>query len=172
MTLSNNSGIINVTLWKGDYAHMQSREEVLKENGSFNRSFMNVHAAVFSISPFFDKKDLVQVKYEMLRAVTKDGDSVSNAAEEFGFSRKTYYQLSKAFDGGGLNALMPKKPGPKGPSKLQGDVSAFIDSYSADHENAKAREIATQLEAAQGIRVHPRTIERYLEKKTSRFTAL
>lgn len=145
---------------------MPSKEESLKEGGSFNRSFMNVRAAVFSDSLFFDKKDLVQVKYEMLRAVAKDGCSVTDAADEFGLSRKTFYQVSKAFDGGGLSALTPKKPGPKGPSKLQGDASAFIDSYLSEHGGAKAMEIATQMEGALGVRIHPRTIERYLEKKT------
>ena len=146
---------------------MASKEDSLKNNGSFNRHFENVHAEIFKTNVFFDAKDLVQVKYEMLRAVEKDGDSVTDAADGFGFSRKTYYQINKAFEEGGLNALMPKKTGPKGPSKVHGDVSNFIDSYVSDHENANAREIAAKMEAALGVRVHPRTIERYIEKKTN-----
>ena len=145
---------------------MATKEESLKGTCSFNRNFVNVHADVFNASPFFDAKDLVQVKYEMLRAVMKDGIGVTCVAEKFGFSRKTYYQIDKAFAEGGLYALMPKKTGPKGPNKLRGEVSNFIDSYVSRHDNAKAKEIAAQLEASLGSRIHPRTIERYLEKKT------
>ena len=146
---------------------MMLKEESLKGNGSFNKNFMNVHANVFKSSIFFDAKDLVQVKYEMLRAVSKDGESVTDAADDFGFSRKTYYQINKAFNEGGLNALMPKKPGPRGPSKLHGKVAEFIETYVSEHKNIKAGELATKLEAELDIRVHPRTIERYLEKKTN-----
>jgi transposase len=145
---------------------MITKEDSLKDNGSFNRNFMNVHADVFNSSPFFDAKDIVQVKYEMLRAVMKDGIAVTSVAKKFGFSRKSFYQIDKAFAEGGLYALMPKKTGPKGPSKLHGEVSDYIDSYLFEHNNANAKEIAAQLEASLGIRIHPRTIERYLEKKT------
>ena len=149
---------------------MASKEDSLKDNGSFNRRYMNVHADVFKTGPFFDARDLIQVKYEMLRAVVKDNVRVTDVPDEFGFSRKTYYQINKTFEDGGLNALIPKKPGPKGPNKLHGKVSEFIDSYVSDHKNAKAREIATQLEKVLGVRIHPRTIERYFEKKTNPIT--
>jgi len=146
---------------------MASKEESLKETGSFNKRFMNVRAEVFGTSQFFDVKDIVQVKYEMLRAVEKDGDRVTDVADKFGFSRKTYYQIYSAFEAGGLGALMPGKAGPKGPSKLQGEAARFIDSYAASNIGAKAKEISARLEAALGVSVHPRTIERYLEKKTA-----
>ena len=146
---------------------MSTKDDIMKENGSFNRRSSYVSADIFRDSRFFDKKDIVQVKYEMLRAVAKDGGSVTDVSGEFGFSRKTFYQVSHAFGEGGLNGLMPKKTGPKGPSKLRGEVSEFIDAYVSSHEKAKASEIAAQTEAELGICVHPRTIERHLEKKTA-----
>ena len=145
---------------------MGLKEDALKDSGSFNKRHMSVRAEVFDTGQFFDARDLVQVKYEMLRAVERDGGSVTDAAYEFGFSRKTYYQINKAFEEGGLNALVPKKTGPKGPSKLRGDVSGFIDSYVAGHGSANAKEVAAQMEASLGVRVHPRTIERYLLNRT------
>jgi transposase len=145
---------------------MASKEESLIETGSFNKRHLDVSAGIFKTSQFFDARDLVQVKYEMLRAVGSDGSSVADAAGKFGFSRKTYYQVGKAFGEGGLSALVPKKTGPKGPSKLRGEVSEFIDSYIERHERANAKEVAAQLDAEVGVRIHPRTIERYLEKKT------
>jgi transposase len=145
---------------------MESKEDSLKANGSFNWQHTKVRAELFKHSPFFDAKDAVQVKYEMLRAVANNEGGVTSVAGDFGFSRKAYYQSSKAYEDGGLNALMPKKHGPKGPNKLHGKVSEFIDSYSSCHKDAKAKEISEKLETELGVRVHPRTIERFFEKKT------
>ena len=46
------------------------------------------------------------------------------------------------------------------------DIPIAIDLYMAGHKNAKAQEISTRLETEKGIKIHPRTIYRYLEKKT------
>jgi len=145
---------------------MASREDTLKKNGCFNSNYENVSAGIFKTTPFFDKKDIVQVKYEMIRAASKDEGSITEIADVYGFSRKSYYQINEAFQTGGLYALIPKKSGPKGPHKLTPEVLEFLDSYIAEHKCAKAIDISKQLEAEKGIRVHPRTIYRYLEKKT------
>ncbi len=42
----------------------------------------------FRSAEFFDARDLVQVKYEMVRRVEADGLAVSAAAGGFGFSRQ------------------------------------------------------------------------------------
>src|SRR5438477_5425103 len=42
-------------------------------------------------SPFFDPRDLVQVKYELLRRVRVDGYSVAQATALFALSRPTFY---------------------------------------------------------------------------------
>jgi len=149
---------------------MSPKEKSLMENGSYNKYHMRVNSETFKANSFFDVKDIVQVKYEMLRAVKVDGSHVTDIVGEFGFSRKTYYQINNAFEKGGLNSLVPKKPGPKGPNKLHGEVLEFINSYKVDHKNANAKEIALKLEEGAGVRVHPRTIERYFEKKTNLLT--
>jgi hypothetical protein len=48
---------------------------------------------VFSGSQFFDPRDLVQVKYEMVRRVRVDRQPVSRSLAAFGFSRSSFYQL-------------------------------------------------------------------------------
>ncbi len=40
---------------------------------------------------FFDPRDLLQVKYEMLRRVLVEGQPVSSTAAAFGFSRPSFY---------------------------------------------------------------------------------
>ena len=47
--------------------------------------------------PFFDARDLVQVKYEMLRRARRDGQPVGRAATAFGFSRPSFYQAQALF---------------------------------------------------------------------------
>jgi transposase len=143
---------------------MMVKDETLKRNGSFNKNHENVSAGIFNTTPFFDKRDIVQVKYEMIRAASKKEGSITEIADLYGFSRKSYYQISKAFETDGLCALLPKKTGPKGASKLNPDVMEFIDSFIASHKNAKSKEISAALEIEKGIKVHPRTIYRHLKK--------
>ena len=68
------------------------KTQSLKKYGAFNPHPNKVAEKMFSDSTleFFDPRDLVQVKYEMLRAVDKQGRSVKQASEAFGFSRPAY----------------------------------------------------------------------------------
>jgi transposase len=122
----------------------------------------------FRDSEFFDPLDLVQVKYEMLRRVSNENASVSNATEEYGVSRPTYYQTKASFDESGLAGLVPKKRGPRGPHKLQGEVLAFIQEQLVAGEPIRARELAKLIRQNFDLHVHPRTIERAIVKKTLR----
>ncbi len=60
-----------------------------------------------------DPRDVVQVKYEMVRKVKLEGAPVARSAAAFGFSRPTYYGAEAALESGGLPALVPAKPGPR-----------------------------------------------------------
>src|SRR5918996_4977047 len=79
----------------------------------------------FSASEFMDARDLVQVKYEMVRRARVDGEPVGRAAAEFGFSRPSFYAAERALDEGGLAGLVPARPGPRGGHKLTGEGVAF-----------------------------------------------
>ncbi len=84
-----------------------------------------MRALLFDTTAFFDPEDLVQVKYEMLRRVQVDQDSVTESAAAFGFSRLTFYQTKQAFQREGLNGLTPHKRGPQKPHKLTAEVGAL-----------------------------------------------
>lgn len=143
---------------------MISKEDSLKKNGCFNHNHENVTAGVFKRNMFFDRMDTAQVKYEMIRAAANAEGSITEISDAFGFSRKSYYQISKAFQADGLNALIPKKTGPQKPNKLTREVAAFIDSYLAGNAKAKANEISAALESEMKVILHPRTVHRYLKK--------
>ena len=123
----------------------------------------------FVSSEFFDARDLVQVKYEMLRRASLEKASVTDVSEEYGVSRPTYYQAKADFDEGGIAGLVPRKRGPRGPHKIQGEVSEFLRAQISPGEPIRARELAKSLQKEFGLDVHPRTIERAISaKKTSR----
>ena len=105
------------------------KTQSLKKYGALNPRPHKVAEKMFSDSQleFFDPRDLVQVKYEMLRAVDKEGRSVKQASEAFGFSRPAFYQAQSQFKQGGVTGLVKKRPGPKSAHKLTADVLAFIE---------------------------------------------
>lgn len=141
----------------------------LLEEGTLNPSPERISDPKFQGSEFFDARDLVQVRYEMLRRVFADKLSVTQATAEYGVSRPTYYQTKANFDEAGVAGLVPKKRGPRGPHKLQGEILAFVEQRIVPGEPIRARELARMVEQEFSVEVHPRTIERALGgKKTPR----
>lgn len=63
-----------------------AKRNTLAAHGTLNPRPQNVTDELFQSGEFFDPRDLVQVKYEMLRRVRVDGHSVTQAAAAFGFS--------------------------------------------------------------------------------------
>jgi transposase len=140
----------------------------LKALGVLNPHPERVRAPGFQVDTFFDPRDLVQVKYEMLRLVRVEGASKADAAATFGLSRPTLYQAETAFERDGLVGLLPRQRGPKGAHKLDAEVMAFVDAHLEGKGTMRARELARLIEAEFGLRVHPRSIERALRRKKKR----
>ncbi|BCI87853.1 hypothetical protein NIIDMKKI_30590 [Mycobacterium kansasii] len=84
-----------------------AKEAALAESRTLNPRPEAVHDEQFAASEFFDARDLVQVKYEMVRRVRVDGAPVTAAAAAFGFSRPSYYEAATAVDRDGLGGLVP-----------------------------------------------------------------
>ena len=100
-----------------------AKTEALRQRGSLNPRPDRVADPLFAGSDFFDPRDLVQVKYEMVRRARVDGHPVSQSATAFGFSRPSFYQAQTLLARGGLAALVPQKPGPR-PARDRGPVAA------------------------------------------------
>ena len=145
------------------------KADVLLSEGTLNPTPEKVRDAKFREGEFFDPRDAVQVKYEMLRRVSVDNVPVTTASEEYGVSRPTFYQAKTSFDEAGIAGLVPKKRGPRGPHKLQGEVLEFLEQQRVQGQPIRARELAKLIRKEFGLTVHPRTIERALGvKKTPR----
>ena len=142
----------------------RSKEDALREEGTLNPTPRKVRDPKFHGSDFFDPHDAVQVKYEMLRRVSVDRLSVTEVSDEYGVSRPTYYQAKADFETAGIAGLVPAKPGPRGPHKINEDVLAFLQARLVPGEPMRARELAMLIRSDLGIDVHPRTIERAVKK--------
>jgi len=142
------------------------KEIALRDCGALNTH--PVSDTLFSDSDFFDSRDLVQAKYEMLRKVYKEGESVSRTTASFGFSRPSFYKSFKDFEREGIPGLLPRKRGPRRRHKLTAEVLAFArELYSGEHPLGIPA-LLDEVEKHFGIRVHRRTLERALrpsEKK-------
>lgn len=136
----------------------------LREQGAVNPRPQAVADDLFAASEFFDPRDLVQVKYEMLRRLEKDGQSVTEAAAKFGFSRPSFYQAQSALAQRGLAGLIPLKRGPKQARKLSATILEFIRQARQDDPSLSARDLPRRIQQRFGVTVHPRTIERGLAR--------
>jgi hypothetical protein len=138
------------------------KDLALRQHGSLNPHPDEVTDELFLTNSFFDARDLVQVKYEMLRRVESDGQPVSRSAAAFGFSRPSFYQAQAAFQQGGLPALMPHKRGPREAHKLTAEVLAFVRQARQQDSSLRPADLAERVRDQYSITVHPRSIERAL----------
>jgi transposase len=122
----------------------------------------------FLSSEFFDARDAVQVKYEMVRKVKADGAPVTEAAAAFGYSRPSYYEAAAALERSGLEGLVPARPGPRAGHKLTEEVLAWAEDQLAADPALRPAQLAGPIEESFGVRVHPRSVERALARRRER----
>ena len=144
-----------------------AKEAALAETRTLNPRPEAVRDEQFASSEFFDARDLVQVKYEMVRRVRVDGAPVTQTAAAFGFSRPSYYEAAAAVDRDGLGGLVPAKPGPRRAHKLTDEVIAYARRLREQDRGLGSAELADAIAAKFAIRVHPRSVERALARAES-----
>ncbi len=147
------------------------RQQALSAQGAIHPHPEAVADPLFRDSAFFDPNDLMQVKYEMLRSVQKEGRAVVEAAQAFGLSRPVFYVTQELFQREGLPGLLPRKRGPKRPHKLNDEAMAvLLQAIQEAGRMLKGEELAALLVQRCGTEAHPRSILRRLrhEEKTRR----
>jgi transposase len=143
----------------------QDKIKTLKNSGTLNQSPEGVKDPIFQNNDFFDPRDMVQVKYELLRRVQLEGASISDAVKSFGFSRLSYYRIAAIFKELGLSGLIPQKRGPKKAHKLKPEILEFIEEQMQNNSSIKIQELKIAIEKKFDLSLHARTIERALKKK-------
>jgi transposase len=143
-----------------DSRQRMRRRQALSAQGVCHPHPEAVTDPLFRDSAFFDPDDLVQVKYEMLRSVHKEGRPVVEAAQSFGLSRPVFYVAQELFRREGL---LPRKRGPKRPHKLNDEALAILaQAVQEAGRMLKGEELTALLARRCGIEAHPRSILRRL----------
>lgn len=143
--------------------------DALQETRTLNPSPEAVTDAGFVAgADFFDARDVVQVKYEMVRRARIDGVPVTQAAAAFGFSRPSFYSAAEALDREGLGGLVPAKPGPRRAHKLTDAVCEHLEALLAGDRSLRPADLVVRVAEEFGLRVHPRSIERALARRRRR----
>ena len=120
----------------------------------------------FDHHPFFDPKDLLQVRYEMVRAHKKD-TTLKEVASRFGMSVPTCVRLKRLFRQGGLQALIPGQRGAKGPRKVTPEVLEFIQQYQIEYGEVSVRKLAEVVSKHFKVTIHFSSLHRALSKKNA-----
>ena len=142
-----------------------AKSEALHQQGVLHPHPQDVVDPLFRSPGFFDARDLVQAKYEMLRRVRVEGLSVTAAAAAFGWSRPAFYQAQAAYQGRGLPGLIPKRPGPRRAHKLSAEVLDFVRQHQAQVPTVEVATLCGLIKEAFGRTVHPRSLERALARR-------
>jgi transposase len=137
----------------------------LKENNSYNKNAGKVTNSLFLNNPYFDPYDIVQVKYEMLRAVKNNELSVCDTSRQFGLSRTAYYKIESRFTKEGVDGLCSKKTGPKAPTKVTKNLLNFAADLKAKQPDITNDEIVEEIRLQKGVTIHKRSLQRVKAKK-------
>ena len=141
-----------------------SKAKLLNKKGCLNPRPQQVKDEIFEKYDFFDPRDLIQVKYEMIRKVKKEEWTVKRASKNFGFSRPSFYDAQRAFESEGIPGLIPKKRGPKNPHKLIDAVIKYLEECIEQDHKLKPTELLSLLEERFDLVVDVRSIQRVLAK--------
>lgn len=159
---------INIFTCMPNHLDPEAKRRALQASGTFNPRHGRVRHALFQQSEFFDPSDLLQLKYETLRALKQEGYSIARAAADFGLSRPTIYQAQSHFQERGIEGLLPRKPGPKKAHKLTAEVRQHLRELIQTEPELGARELARRVRQRFDLKLHPRTIEKASKSEAKR----
>lgn len=142
---------------------MDSKTEVLRRQGALHPHPNLVHDDAFRQSEFFDARDLVQVRYEMLRRHQVDGKTVTTVAGAFGVSRQAFYTTEAAFEKMGISGLLPRRRGPQRAHKCTDEILDFVEQWRAASPTEK--DVTEAIQKRFGVLINPRSIERALARR-------
>lgn len=146
-------------------ARRDPKAEALARDGALNPHPEAVRDTLFAGNPFFDARDLVQVRYEMVRRHQADRVPISDVASAFGVSRPTFYKAQSALADQGLAGLVPRQRGPKGGHKISAEVLAYIDQLRTTRPDLTVPQRVDAIATRFGVRVHRRSLERAMAPK-------
>jgi hypothetical protein len=146
------------------------KAEALRQQGVLHPNPEEVQDEAFSSGEFFDPRDRVQVRYEMLRRHRVEKRPVTLVSAAFGVSRQAFYTTEAAFEDLGIVGLLPRQRGPRRAHKCTDEILDFVEQWrndpKAEAEEAEAREdVVEAIRKRFGVSINPRSIERALARR-------
>jgi len=143
--------------------------KALRVMGCLNPCPENVTSELFATGGnFFDPRDKLQVKYEMLRAVQIEGLSVTDASRKFGFSRETYYNVAYSYEMEGCIGLLDQAQGRRQPEKLCAEIVDFILTERQNEPKKNSGScLAGKVLKQFHVQINSRTVYKVLKKMAS-----
>ena len=139
-----------------------SKSKALRAKISLHPHPERVEDEQFRTHEFFDPRDRVQVKYEMLRRHRVEGRPVRSVVASFGVSRQAYYKTDAAFKAHGLPGLAPRRPGPKRAHKFTAEILDFLVKWRAGVAMEASEDVVAAVSRRFGVSLHPHSIDRAL----------
>jgi len=140
-----------------------AKADVLRRQGALHPHPDAVRDEAFRRDEFFDPRDLVQVRYEMLRRHQVDRDAVTEIAVAFGVSRQAYYMTEAAFTKKGIVGLLPRRRGPRRAHKCTDEILDFVEQWRADLYPEE--KVSEAVQKRFGVSIHPRSLTRALARR-------
>jgi hypothetical protein len=135
----------------------------LREQRALHRHPENVQDETFESNDFFDRRDLVQVRYEMLRRHRIEGKAISDVAHSFRINRQAFYVTDANFRARGLPGLMPRQRGPRRAHKCTDEILDFVEQW---RETAEGKEsVVEAVRRRFSVTINPRSIERAMKRR-------
>ena len=149
---------------------LRSREDpkaaALRAAGALHPHPEAVQDEAFTRHEFFDRRDRVQVKYEMLRRHRVDRRPVTDVAGALRREPPGLLHRRGRLQRPGIPGLLPGPRGPKRAHKCTDEILDFVERWRADQETRRGGPAGA--EAVQhrfGVTIHPRSLARALARR-------
>ena len=150
-----------------------AKGSALAQDGALNPHPEVVSDALFTSNPFFDARDLVQVRYEMVRRHQADGVPISEVASDFGGLSANLLQGAKRAGRPGFTWPGPITARPQGRPQTLGGGRGLCRRTEGDEAGYdRATQCIAEIAVHFGISVHRRSLERAMARKKKRIETL
>jgi len=157
--------IIVTTMPRRPSTSQDAKAAALRAAGALHPHPDTVQDEAFLRHEFFDRRDRVQVKYEMLRRHRVEGRRVTQVAADFGVSRQAFYIAEAAFKTRGIPGLLPRRRGPKQAHKCTDEILDFTEKWRSEESADRRMGLVEAIERRFGVTIHPRSLDRALARR-------
>jgi len=145
-------------------AAKKSKRDALKRHGTLNPHPNAVTDPLFQTGDFFDRDDLVQVKYEMLGASQSTSSQSLSPLQHSASPALPSIKRKPTFSEMASSGYCPRSEAPAR-HKLTSEVLDFAMQLRTSDPSLRPLDLAAAIQERFAINVHPRSIERALRRQ-------